>query len=425
MRRSYRPVTGHGWHGPGSPTEERAIHTARPPQLRRNGVRTLTACAAAAVLAAGPFGTARAAESDDTVSVTYRGRVFTVPASWQIVDLEKQPDACVRFDRHALYLGTPGDPQKCPAGATGRAEALLIQPTAAVGSTATENPTARTFRVTADRIAVTAAYGEDRTRIQDILRGAGLPVTGAQTEPTAGAPAAAPLPVDATSFRGEGFDACTAPGQSAMDAWRDDSDYGAIGVYIGGINRACAQSRLTATWLRTQYANGWRFFPLYVGRQPTSDGGSCGGGCAAITNPVPQGTEAADDAVKQATALGFPKGTVIYNDLEHYTRGGSVTDQVLSYLDAYTERVHALGYRSGAYGNTSSLVTDLVANKSRVTLPDVLHFARWNGKSTTTDSTIPATLWTDHRRIHQYVGNTTETHGGVTISIDRDRLDVD
>lgn len=60
-------------------------------------------------------------------------------------------------------------------------------------------------------------------------------------------------------------------------------------------------------WLRTQYANGWRFFPLYVGRQPTSDGGSCKGGCAAITDPVPQGTEAADDAVEQAATLGFPR----------------------------------------------------------------------------------------------------------------------
>lgn len=401
------------------------MHAARSRRPRRNGVRTLTVCAAAAVLAAAPLGTARAVGTDATTKITYRGHEFTVPASWQIVDLEKHPDVCIRFDRHAVYLGTPGDQQRCPAGARGRTEAVLIQPSAVTSRTATENRTARTFRVTADRIAVTAAYAEDRTRIQDILRGAGLPDAAAPTEPTAGAPAAAPLPDDATSFRGEGFDACTAPGQSAMDAWRDDSDYGAVGVYIGGINRGCAQSRLTATWLRTQYANGWRFIPLYVGRQPSTDGGSCGGGCAAITDPGPQGKEAADDAVKQAVALGFAKGTVIYNDLENYAPGGSVTSHVLSYLDAYTERLHALGYRSGVYGNTSSLVADLVANKSRLTLPDVLHFARWNGKSTTADSMIPSTLWSDHQRIHQYAGDKSETHGGVTISIDRDRLDVD
>jgi hypothetical protein len=386
---------------------------------------------AVAALAAGPLGAAHAApspsDSEDTARVAYRGHAFTVPASWQVVDLERHPDACVRFDQHAVYLGTPGTRQNCPARARGRTEALLIQPTPApvAASAVTENRTTRTYRATADRIAVTAAYGYDRTRIQDVLRSAGLPVAAAHVEETTQVPAAAPLPADATSFRGEGFDACTAPNQSAMDAWRDASGYGAIGVYIGGINRACAQTNLTAGWVQTQYTRGWRFFPLYVGRQPSSDGGSCQGDCAAITDPKPQGTAAADDAAHQAAALGFAKGTVIYDDMEHYEPGGTVTSQVLAYLDAYTERLHELGYRSGAYGSTSSLVTDLVAARNDVTLPDVIHFARWNGEPTTSDPTIPGTLWAKHQRIHQYVGDTTETHGYVTISIDRDRLDVD
>ncbi|MFC9848231.1 glycoside hydrolase domain-containing protein [Streptomyces sp. NPDC127595] len=337
------------------------------------------------------------------------------------MDLEKNPDACVRFDRHAVYLGTPGGRQDCPARLRGRTEALLVQPAGSAGSAVTENRTARTYRATADRIAVTAAYGDDRGSIQRILRSAGLPVATAQPERAA----AAPVPADATSFRGEGFDACTAPSQSAMNAWRDASEYGAIGIYIGGLNRACAQPNLTAAWVRTQYANGWRFFPLYVGRQPSSDGGSCGGGCASITDPVPQGTAAADDAAKQAAALGLGKGSVIYNDLEHYAPGGTVTARVLAYIDAYTERLHQLGYRSGAYGSVSSLITDLVANVQKITPPDVIHFARWNYEPTTTDSAIPATLWPKHQRIHQYAGDTTETHGGVRISIDRNRLDVD
>ncbi|MFJ2826200.1 glycoside hydrolase domain-containing protein [Streptomyces sp. NPDC087263] len=336
------------------------------------------------------------------------------------MDLEKNPDACVRFDRHAVYLGTPGGRQDCPARLRGRTEALLIQPATTAGSAVTENRTARTYRATADRIAVTAAYGDDRGSIQRILRSAGLPVATAQAEQ-----AAAPVPADATSFRGEGFDACTAPSQSAMNAWRDASEYGAVGIYIGGLNRACAQPNLTAAWVRAQYANGWRFIPLYVGRQPSSDGGSCAGGCASITDPVPQGTAAADDAAKQAAALGLGKGSVIYNDLEHYARGGTVTTRVLAYIDAYTERLHQLGYRSGAYGSVSSLITDLVAKAQNITPPDVIHFARWNYESTTTDSAIPASLWPKHQRIHQYVGDTTETHGGVRISIDRNRLDVD
>ncbi|MFD9463095.1 glycoside hydrolase domain-containing protein [Streptomyces sp. NPDC060027] len=402
--------------------------TARSSQTRRTGARALTVLLAAAALAAGPLGPAlsapRPTDSEDLTQVDYRGHSFTVPASWQIVDLKKHPDTCVRFDRHVVYLGRPGNHQNCPARASGRTEALLIQPAPTAPSAVTENPTARTYRATGHRIVVTAAYGYDRTRIQDVLRSAGLPVAAARPDEPAERPAAALLPADATSFRGEGFDACTAPSQSAMDAWRDDSGYGAIGVYIGGLNRACAQQHLTANWVRTQYTRGWRFIPLYVGRQPSSDGGSCGGGCAAITSPVSQGTAAADDAVKQAAALGFGKSTVIYNDLEHYEPGGKVTDQVLAYIDAYTERLHALGYRSGAYGNTSSLVSDLIANRAGITLPDVIHFARWNRVSTTSDASIPSTLWSKHQRIHQYIGDTTETHGGVKISIDRDRLDV-
>ncbi|WP_328668620.1 glycoside hydrolase domain-containing protein [Streptomyces sp. NBC_00328] len=405
------------------------MHAVRSSQPRRKGVRALTVLLAAAALAAGPLVPAssapRTGDAEDLTQVAYRGYIFTVPDSWRIVDLKKHPDTCVRFDRHAVYLGTPGTDQNCPARASGRTEALLVQPAPVAPRAVTENPTARTYRATADRIAVTAAYGYDRARIQDVLSSAGLPVAAARREEPALQRAAAPLPKDATSFRGEGFDACTAPSQSAMDAWRDDSPYGAIGVYIGGLNRACAQQHLTADWVRTQYTRGWRFFPLYVGRQPSSDGGSCGGGCAAITSPVSQGTAGADDAVKQAAALGFGKDTVLYLDLEHYEPGGKVTDSVLAYLQAYTARLHALGYRSGAYGNTSSLVSDLIANKSRVTLPDVIHFARWNRVSSTSDSSIPSTLWNKHQRVHQYVGDTTETHGGVRISIDRDRLDVD
>lgn len=376
-------------------------------------------CAAAA-LAAAPLCAAGAAGADDRTEITYRGHVFTVPASWQVVDLDKHPDTCVRFDRHTVYLGTPGERQSCPAQAVGRTEALLVQPGTAAGSAVTENRAAGTYAVTGGRVEVTAAYGSDRATIRDVLRGAGLPVTGARTEP----PGTAPLPADATSFRGEGFDTCAAPAQSVMDAWHSDSRYGAVGVYIGGINRACAQPRLTAEWLRAQYTNGWRFFPLYVGRQPASAGGGCAG-CAPITDPAPQGAEAADDAARQAAALGFGAGTVLYADLEHYTAKAAVTAQVLDYLRAYTERLHTLGYRAGAYGNTSSLVGDLVAARDRVTLPDVIHYARWDGRSTTSDPAIPADLWSGHQRIHQFQGNTSETHGGATISIDRDRLDVD
>ncbi|NEA48743.1 glycoside hydrolase domain-containing protein, partial [Streptomyces sp. SID10815] len=75
-------------------------------------------------------------------------------------------------------------------------------------------------------------------------------------EPPAAAPAARALPADATVHQGKGFDTCAAPGPSTMTAWKTASPYSAVGVYIGGVNRGCAQPNLTAEWVRTQYTAG-------------------------------------------------------------------------------------------------------------------------------------------------------------------------
>ena len=42
-----------------------------------------------------------------------------------------------------------------------------------------------------------------------------------------------------------------------MNAWLA-SPYRAIGVYIGGANRGCAQPNLTATWVQDEVAAGWQ-----------------------------------------------------------------------------------------------------------------------------------------------------------------------
>jgi Domain of unknown function (DUF1906) len=58
------------------------------------------------------------------------------------------------------------------------------------------------------------------------------------------------------TYTGRGFDACTAPSSAAMQAWLA-SPYRAVGVYIGGVNRACTQPNLTAAWVSAQQAAGW------------------------------------------------------------------------------------------------------------------------------------------------------------------------
>jgi hypothetical protein len=387
-------------------------------------------CAAAAIVLA-LFLTSNA-NAGDQRSVKYLGRTFTVPGGWLVVDLTANPRACVRFDRHALYLGTPSAEQDCPAHAVGRTEAVLVQPvTAASGST--DNPVARQITAGADGITVTAAYGHDRGLAARIVRGAGFgtPRVAAPARPApagaapraaapdAATPSASPPAVglSATNYTGKGFDACAAPSASNMNAWLS-SPYRAVGVYIGGGDRACPQPNLTAAWVAQQAAAGWHFLPLYVGPQATF------GELKPPANPASLGRQAADDAVAQAAALGFGPSTPLYYDMEAYQP--DQTANALAFESAWTAEVHALGYASGYYSSSGSGITDLVSAASAGTflLPDVVDFANWNGAADTNEPIIPANLWTNHHRVHQYTGGVTETYNGVSINIDHDYLDV-
>jgi hypothetical protein len=53
---------------------------------------------------------------------------FQVPSSWAVHDLATDAGQCVRFDRHAVYLGHTGARTNCPAGVLGRTEAVQIEP---------------------------------------------------------------------------------------------------------------------------------------------------------------------------------------------------------------------------------------------------------------------------------------------------------
>ncbi len=59
--------------------------------------------------------------------VRYAGYTIRVPASWPVYRLDRDPSRCVRYDRHAVYLGRPGVNQQCPAHLVGRAATVSIQ----------------------------------------------------------------------------------------------------------------------------------------------------------------------------------------------------------------------------------------------------------------------------------------------------------
>ncbi len=297
---------------------------------------------------------------------------------------------CVRLDRRAVYLGTPGASQHCPADAIGRRRAILIEP----GSS--HRPRS-SFR----------------------------PLTGGNDDRAAASALEAPSPTSpagGTDFTGLGFDACAAPSSRAMTAW-GSSPYRAIGVYIGGANRACSQPNLTTTWVGEQVAAGWHLIPTYVGLQaPTSSCGSCAE--LSSSKATTQGTEAASDAVAKAQSVGIGPGSPIYFDMEAYTRTSSATAATLAFLSAWTARLHSLGYTSGTYSSSSSGIADFArAIGSAYTLPDDIWTANWNDARNTLDPYLPSSAWASNQRIHQYHGGHNETYGLITINIDNDYVD--
>jgi hypothetical protein len=396
-------------------TAAAAAGLSSPPALAAAGLRSTAASAPAAAPGALKF-------------VTYLGYRFAVPASWPVIRTSAASATCVRFDRHAIYLGDPGRDQDCPPGLLGTTEAVLVQPAAGPVSraSAAEDRVARRITVVSRGIEVTATYDTDRALVARILASAALPrpsgpgdaaspagIANAARQLLAPTAAGTTLPAGATSYTGEGFDACAAPSSGYLSAWKKSSPYGAVGIYIGGAERACAQPNLTASWVSQQAAAGWRFVPIYVG--PQAEYGQ-------LTSPASQGVAAAEDAVTQAAALGFGPGSPVYYDMEAYP--AKQESNALAFLSAWTTQLHAEGYKSAVYSSSSSGVTDLVANFTKYAMPDVIWDALWNGQANTTDPAIPAADWPAGRRAHQFSGGANQTFGGDTIDVDQDYLNV-
>jgi hypothetical protein len=230
--------------------------------------------------------------------------------------------------------------------------------------------------------------------------------------------------VGRTTFTGYGFDACTAPSLSALGAWLA-SPYRAVGIYIGGTNRACPDGNLSATWVESATSGGWSLFPLYVGLQAP-----CVGQKDLTTispgSAVTEGAAAASDAASRAAFFGLAAGVPIYFDMESYaTNDPACTQTVQQFVSAWVDRLHALGYVAGVYGSAASMMRDMVSlAASGASAPDQIDIGDWNGNARVfEDPYVPDGAWVHHQRIHQYRGGHKETWGGVTIDIDNDYLD--
>jgi Domain of unknown function (DUF1906) len=358
--------------------------------------------------------------------VRYRGFKFRVPSSWPVFGLGARPDVCVRFDRHAVYLGRPSGQQRCPTAAAGRTEAILVEPSSARRLPSVlpgAQDAAAEIAVPKHRVVVLGTWANDPGVIAQAMGMRSLRALRAHSvkASTAAAHASRARATVAGIYTGLGFDACSAPSAATMSAWAS-SPYHAVGIYIGGANVACSQPNLSAAWVSQESTAGWHLIPTYVGLQAAGSG--CG--CATINkaNASSQGSAAATDAVNQASALGIGPGNPIYYDMEGYSATAANNSAVLAFLSGWTGQLHALGYTSGVYSSADSGIRALVAAEGTSFVePDDIWIADWNNAKNTNDPNVPGGDWANHQRIHQYAGGHNATYGGDTLNIDSNYLD--
>lgn len=249
-------------------------------------------------------------------------------------------------------------------------------------------------------------------------------------------PAQAATRVTPGDFTGFAFDTCDTPDSATMDAWRLSSPFWGVGVYLGGEATTCDRTNLTGTWVTRQAKRGWRILPLWVGPQATCSTVPY----AADIDPDPassyaaaaaQGRRNAYAAALAAKNLGIAPRSTLWYDIEDFGLDDDhCRRSTLTFLSAWTTRLHALGYRSGVYSNVSAAVDALdyadTVSPGSYTLPDQVWYAWENGRADTFIDRrwVRGDNWTPHARVHQYDLDTWATYGGATLKIDRNFLDV-
>jgi hypothetical protein len=421
------------------------------------GILALAAIPARGAVSAA--GTPRASESFATKTVAYSGLELTVPAAWPVYRLDRQPATCVRYDIHAVYLGTPGVNQQCPAHLVGRTLTVSIVPAIASPRAAASRSSYRLARLgmtggtqvgrlpsvraqlvqagdehvlrvnvnAAGGATVIATYAESPVPAEQVLSTLRLVPSGraSRESPAPAGPRTAallPRPLGTRPQRPPhpvyGFDTCAAPSLATMRKWR--RAYSVVGIYIGGVNAACGSGNLSAFWIRSAARMGWTMLPTYVGPQAACWGG--GGVLINARHAAAEGRAAANDAISDLALLGLRKGSPVYYDMEDYDRhkAGCVS-AVLSFIGAWSRQLAARGYVPAVYASQNSGIVDMeaaaVSHRQGFTPPKAIWIALWDLRRTLSDGRL---IWPAADRSKQYVGAHFQRVGGITLDIDTD-----
>jgi hypothetical protein len=223
-----------------------------------------------------------------------------------------------------------------------------------------------------------------------------------------------------------GFDTNVYPGDKAMRAWKTSGKYEWVGYYLPA---PCHKDPSWAGKRERLVDMGWGMAVIYVGQQTwgrTPRPGSkaaqrvlkSGATCNADLVSADRGRLDGDDAVAKAAADGFPKGTVIFLDIERMEK---MPQAMRDYYRAWAERVIADGrYRTGVYvhaHNAADVHDDLqqvyaaAGNKEEPTI--------WvaSGHNFSRDK-LPADVGHMFADVWQGMLDIVETNGGVKLPID-------
>lgn len=147
-----------------------------------------------------------------------------------------------------------------------------------------------------------------------------------------------------------GFDTNVYPGDKAMKAWRESGEYSWVGYYLPA---PCHKDDSWAGERETLTRQGWGLAVIYVGQQTWNGKRTRRRKHTTCSRSFVNASHAsadAKDAVRETAHEGFPRGTVIFLDVEYMD---AVTPAMRSYYTTWAKGVLADGrYRPGIYAHT-------------------------------------------------------------------------
>lgn len=233
------------------------------------------------------------------------------------------------------------------------------------------------------------------------------------------------------NYVGPAFDKCEIATLNQLQKWYTSSPYKAVNLYIGGISRYCSNTPLTAAYLRSMNAQGWKFIPTWVGPQAP-----CSSFQNKFSSDVNLAYQAGVDNANQARAkliqLGLTNsdgtGGVVYLDLENFAYSSTCSAAARAYVNGWTTRLSQVGITSGLYSTSTGIRDNAYFNISKP--PSAVWIAEWyTSPGYRPNETVwglrylSDVYWVNHQRVLQYSGGHNETWGGVTLNIDSNVAD--